>query len=130
MQWHASLVMLCEAIQRWAVVAPVFRELGWQLHCVPLHTVDSCCISVFNFRQHVLQTVTKLVEQCLDLTEGHQRRNITDRRRPVACQVRHGFSAHNFAALDAHVHPGATTLVFWRSEEHTSELQSLMRISY
>src|SRR3546814_5131485 len=25
---------------------------------------------------------------------------------------------------------GATTLAFWRSEEHTSELQSLMRLSY
>src|SRR3546814_10545095 len=32
--------------------------------------------------------------------------------------------------LDAHLHPADVASVLGRSEEHTSELQSLMRISY
>src|SRR3546814_7244990 len=42
-----------------------------------------------------------------------------DRRDPVVGRVRQRFKAHRQFSCGA-----------WRSEEHTSELQSLMRISY
>src|SRR3546814_6611156 len=60
----------------------------------------------------------------------HQRRDETSRRRPFAerapIHARHeGFERRRRTARKMDV-----GRIAWRSEEHTSELQSLMRISY
>src|SRR3546814_9216398 len=50
-------------------------------------------------------------------------------RQPTKEQL--AYAAHVAAGLErGNTSPGAITLVEGRSEEHTSELQSLMRISY
>src|SRR3546814_5051866 len=43
---------------------------------------------------------------------------------------RETFAGHHHLELDPDHILGVISLMFWRSEEHTSELQSLMRISY
>src|SRR3546814_3696728 len=47
-----------------------------------------------------------------------------------ACRLRPGQSATTLPPLTAPPAISTTDAVPWRSEEHTSELQSLMRISY
>ena len=63
--------------------------------------------------QHVLEAVPELVEESLDLVEGHQARGLTDRGTLVADQVGHRKDRAAVLAFGAHqalIHPGSTAL--------------------
>ena len=113
-QGRPGLVVAGEREQRRAVVAPVLHELARQLDGVPLDVVDAGRLRLVDVGQHVLQGVPELVEQGLDLAEGHQRRLPVDGRRLVADHVGHR-PAHAAVgaplAVEAGAHPGAAALV-------------------
>src|SRR3546814_9163581 len=88
-----------------------------------------------------MQAVAEFVEQRHDFVVRQQCRFARQRWREIASQISDRLlqAMRGMAAVDALVHPGAGALVGARvrveieqarSEEHTSELQSLMRISY
>ena len=68
--------------------APVLHELGGQLHRVPLNAADAGDQALALLGEHVLRGVAKLVEERLDLAEGHERGRAADGRRLVADHVR------------------------------------------
>mmetsp|Transcript_9886 Transcript_9886/g.28036 ORF Transcript_9886/g.28036 Transcript_9886/m.28036 type:complete len:466 (-) Transcript_9886:797-2194(-) len=108
----AGLVVPGEAVHRRLVVAPVLHELRRQLDGVPLDPVDAGDVAHGGPGQHVLEAVSGLVEQRLDLAERHQRRRVAHRRAAVAREVGHGDVAPaRLGPADAHVHPGAAALV-------------------
>mmetsp|Transcript_32916 Transcript_32916/g.72706 ORF Transcript_32916/g.72706 Transcript_32916/m.72706 type:complete len:347 (-) Transcript_32916:991-2031(-) len=112
-----ALVVLGEAVQGAPVIAPVLHELGGQLHGVPLNAPDTGHHALLHLSQHVLQGVAKLVEQRLDLAEGHETGLVADGGDLVAHHVRH-WQTHiaalggKQAALSHHLcHPGTSTLL-------------------
>mmetsp|Transcript_12327 Transcript_12327/g.17936 ORF Transcript_12327/g.17936 Transcript_12327/m.17936 type:complete len:223 (-) Transcript_12327:407-1075(-) len=67
----SSLVMLGKSIHGLLIVTPVLHELRWELHCIPLYSIDSCNIADRCSGKHVLKTMSKLVEKSLHLAECH-----------------------------------------------------------
>jgi hypothetical protein len=84
-----------------------------QIDEVKVYLLTSGSISVCDLREHVLQTVSELVEECLHLSEGHQRRLVPHWRGAVADQIRHRLSVKDLTAAQTDVHPGAAALLSW-----------------
>src|SRR3546814_7104683 len=90
---------------------------------------DDLAARVGDLLQHRLQA---LLELAAELGAGHHGAEI-ERHEPLALQVvRHVAvdDALGKALDDGGLADAGLTDQHWRSEEHTSELQSLMRISY
>ena len=94
--------------------AEVFHELAGQLHRVPLHAADAGYARFVHLREHVVQAVTKLVEQGDDVVVREQGRLARHAFGKVAYQVRHGCLQRLRVGAQpaaAHVvHPGAAAL--------------------
>ena len=103
------------AQQRRAVVAPVFHELTRQLNRIPLDSRNPGDVPQVDGGHHVLQAVSKFVEQRFDFAESHQRRRVAGRRCTVANQMsdRHAMLVRGHTAADTVGHPSATAFVFW-----------------
>ena len=95
--------------QRLAVIAPVLHELARQLDRIPLDVADARRESLLDRRQHVLEAVTELVKERVDLVEAHQRGPAPHRRRLIADEVRHRQPSD--APPDALVHPRPAALL-------------------
>ena len=67
----ARVDMLRKTNQRLTVVAPVFHELTRQFDGVPLDISNSGCQAILDTRQHVLQAMSKFMEERQDFVEGH-----------------------------------------------------------
>mmetsp|Transcript_14116 Transcript_14116/g.41426 ORF Transcript_14116/g.41426 Transcript_14116/m.41426 type:complete len:576 (-) Transcript_14116:454-2181(-) len=107
------------------IIAPVLHELRRQLDGVPLDAGDAGRRRVRHLGQHVLQPVTRLVEERRDFVEGHERRLAVHRRRAVARQVRHRLAVEHLGPADTDAHPRAAALVLWprvRVEEEGREV--------
>mmetsp|Transcript_6694 Transcript_6694/g.16117 ORF Transcript_6694/g.16117 Transcript_6694/m.16117 type:complete len:507 (+) Transcript_6694:437-1957(+) len=81
------LVMLGEGVEGLAVVAPVLHELRGELDRVPLHAPDAAHQALLDVGEHVLERMAALVEERLDLAEGHEGGLPADRGRLVADHV-------------------------------------------
>mmetsp|Transcript_33271 Transcript_33271/g.50182 ORF Transcript_33271/g.50182 Transcript_33271/m.50182 type:complete len:271 (-) Transcript_33271:1285-2097(-) len=108
------LVVLCESVNSLFVVTKVLHELRWKLYCIPLNSVDSCNISNSNSGQHVLQSVSSLVEKCLNLSESHERWLSINWWRSITRQVCNwNVSPHSLRLSNANIHPCTSSLVSW-----------------
>ena len=114
-QGFAGFVVNRHLHQRRPMQTPVLHELARQFDGIPLHATDSCRITEIHGRQHVLQSVSELVEQRLDFPKRHQRRNIIRRRRAVANQMsdRQPYSLRSHRTCNAICHPRSAAFVFW-----------------
>eukprot|EP00047_Mylnosiga_fluctuans_P018956 m.76884 g.76884 ORF g.76884 m.76884 type:complete len:303 (+) comp7894_c0_seq6:326-1234(+) len=103
-----------EIRNRWRI-APVLHKLRRQLDRIPLNPIDACHPRPVDPRQHVLQSVPKLMEESLHLAEAHTGRG----RGLIAHEVRNGqlaviaVAGKMSAAIKARVHPCAALLVLW-----------------
>ena len=105
--------MPCHAHQGGPVVAPVLHELAGKLYRVPLHVVDTGGLGPLHRGEHVLEAMTKFVEEGFDLVEGHQAGGVANRWALVADQVghrQHRLAAGAAGAAKAFIHPGSTAL--------------------
>ncbi len=107
------LIVRRDHIERLPFPAPVLQKLARQLHRIPGNAVDAGNPGVVDFCQHVVQTMTKFVEQRLHLFMRKQRRLVTHRRREVTGEIGDRCVTDRFTLETHHtlIHPGATTFV-------------------
>ncbi|CRZ91453.1 Uncharacterised protein [Vibrio cholerae] len=131
-QWLTRLVMTRNERQRLFLPAPVFQELAWQLDCIPRHTIDAGYRAHFHLRQHMVNAVTKFVEQSRHFVVGKQRRLIADWAVEVTRQVSHWClqcATVGSATYTTLIHPRATAFVFTRIQvEIEAATQRSLRI--
>ena len=85
----AGLVVTGNKRQRLRLVAPVLHKLTGQLHRIPGHAINTADIRYVDGGEHVVQAVTKFMEQRGQFVVGQQRRFIAHRRREVTHQIGH-----------------------------------------
>ncbi len=109
----AGLVVAGEEIQGLALPAPVLHELGRQFHRVPGNPGDPGNGGPVHLGEHVVQAVSELVEQCLHLVVGEQRRFVPHGRSEVAGHEGHWvlLPVARLHARDAVGHPGTAPLL-------------------
>lgn len=90
-QRFAGFVMTGDKRQRVRFPAPVFHKLARQFDRIPRHAVDPGNTRGFDTGQHMMQAVTKFVEQRDHFVMGEQRRFAVDRAVKVTGQVGDGF---------------------------------------
>ncbi len=111
----AGLVVAGDKRQRVRLPAPVFHKLARQLDRIPRHAADTGHACRFDTGQHMVQTVTELVEQGDHFVMGKERRFTADRTVKVTGQVGHrllqravGFTHLAYAVI--HPRPAALVL--------------------
>ena len=113
-QRFAGLKVTGDKCQRIRLPAPVFHELAWQFDRIPWHTADTGNARRFDAGQHVVQAVTKLMEQGNHFVMGEERRFAFHRTVKVTGQVSNGLlqAAIGFTHLaDTVIHPSTASFM-------------------
>src|SRR5690606_41632214 len=71
--------MFTEQIQTVLIPGPEFHKLAWQLHGIPSHAMRTCHRDIVHFSQHVMQAVTKFMEQGNYFIMREQCRSVANR---------------------------------------------------
>ena len=77
-------------LQHRPLPAEVFHELAGQFDCIPFNAADARNIALIDLRQHVVQTVSKLMEQGNHIVMRQQGWVAIDAVGKVTDQVGHG----------------------------------------
>ncbi len=88
-QRFACFIVTGNKGQRLRLVTPVFQELARQFDGIPGHAINAAHRRHINLRQHMVQAMTKFMEQRGQFVVGQQCRFITNRRREITHQISH-----------------------------------------
>lgn len=118
-QRFAGFVVTGDKRQRFRLPTPVFHKLAREFDGIPWHTANASYPCGIDLRQHMMQAVTKFMEQRGDFIVGEQRGFTVDWTVKITYQIGHRFLQFTVAFAQASrtvIHPGTATLVFARIE--------------